>query len=98
MLGTLGIFKNISIPIGILMIFFLSKVSLSIKSYTELYREGIILEPCCLDITFGVSFIIILSGIVAAIYCIRKKLNNTQNKFGLLLCTISLIYLLLLVV
>ena len=79
------------------MIFVLSKVNLTLKSYDELYRQGIILEPGGLPITFGVSFILILSGILAAIYCIRKELNTTQNRFGLLLCTISLIYLVLLV-
>jgi hypothetical protein len=79
------------------MIFILSEVNLSIKSYAELYAQGIILEPCCIDITLMVSLIMILSGIGLAIYCIRKELNTTQNKFGLLFCTISLIYLLVLV-
>jgi hypothetical protein len=79
------------------MIFVLSKVNLEIKSYEELYSQGIILEPCCTDIIFIASLLIIVSGIGIAIYCIRKELNLTQNKFGLLLCTISLIYLVLLI-
>ena len=97
MLNNMKNIRYLSVSIGVLVTIVLTVLRFFFeKSQHELDIQGIPIDLAPLsDIMWGVFFIVLLSGIAAAIYSIKKKLNSTQNKYGLGICSVNLIYLIL---
>ncbi|MEQ9089491.1 MAG: hypothetical protein RIE52_00285 [Balneola sp.] len=89
--------RYLSISIGVLVTIVLIVLRFLFEKFQhELDRQSITIDLAPIsDIMWGVLFIVLLLGIAAAIYSIRKKLNTTQNKYGLGICSINLIYIIL---